>query len=40
MQSNLKRRGFSIGINKNGFIIKGVAKDKKATEVSKEFTEP
>ncbi|MDR0646163.1 MAG: RDD family protein [Elusimicrobiota bacterium] len=34
IQRNLRRRGFSVGIDKNGFSIKAVAKDSEDTEVS------
>jgi phosphoglycerol transferase MdoB-like AlkP superfamily enzyme len=34
IQRNLRRRGFSVGIDKNGFSIKAIAKDTEDTEVS------
>ena len=40
MQSNLRRRGFTIGLNNNGFIIKGIAKDPDNTQVEVEFYPP
>lgn len=33
VQNNLRRRGFTMGIDKNGYSIKGIAKDKDDTEV-------
>lgn len=34
IQKNLKRRGFSIGINKDGFQISAIAKDKEETIIT------
>lgn len=34
IQKNLRRRGFSIGINKEGYQISGIAKDKEETIIT------
>ena len=34
IQKNLKRRGFSIGVNKDGFQISAIAKDKEETVIT------
>ncbi|MDR0735194.1 MAG: RDD family protein [Elusimicrobiota bacterium] len=39
IQRNLKRRGFSMGVGRDGFTLKAVAKDKKETEVSLTYTD-
>ncbi len=37
VQKNLRRHGFSIGFDKDGYEIKAVAKDSKATTVTSSF---